>query len=916
MVAKTKKKEYEYIRIISLDGSGFFGETNPSAFRNGKLNKDFFSGVLDDSLDTKQLLRIYGRHRSEIKYPCVTKDGLCRAIVSVSFNYTVGDLTLAEIRETLYREGFEIDGVRYVRYKRSAGASRDGRCLFIAEPLYEDMMKWSSLDLSAENVSDQASWQAYTALTLSSVESYITLPKKAFLIIPDRTSVFCEKSVCVKKDSKEGLIATEEETEIENVIWDGEALLDVSEFERFGYKDKGMMLLRNRFFKTCAFNTNLQKWFKDNNITEIRQLAGYTTARKIEDIKIVVTESSVKYLKFMPKGMKLGEAFKRWLDAVYEGSLTLVFGVVKTDKPPFYMEGAMTYTNYQLLNTIPIARENMQRFIDRSFFELSRIQNDSMFLRYQINYLSSTRIKDLETVDAENYRRKTVMDMLFKTPDFENTEFYSALRGDVVKHFKRRMKKGRVLINGNYETLLGNPYEFLVATIDKSYEPAKPLLLGDGEVYTKRFDDGEELLGARNPHITMGNLFLAKNKKCEEIDEYFNLTDDIVCVNAIGSNLQQRLNGCDYDSDTMLVTNDEILIDGVKLCYEDLYVPVCKVDPVGKAEYSSSAVDLARLDRAIAENEIGNIINLSQFLNCLFWHRLKEGEYLDNLKPLYREICKLAVLSGMEIDKAKRLYDVDKYSVLRKLTRYRNKFKEEHGDLPNFYYFIIGNEDKIHEDNTANLNTPMAYIYDSVEAYNAISTRIKRVSLLSLFDLDIIDKDTNDSHRKATIIDAVTKAHKQLKLLKIKERDDEDTKRITRVKRAEIFSECIETVAKNIKNDHTLYLLLNEIDKAKDRDVSGAKSLLFACILYEENGRLFSKIKTPEDYHCVDLVRYTGKKENMEKYFFEDVYGYPHHVIIDGHPPVTKTIKLMLSGDDHYFVDENGTPVPKKFLKI
>ena len=41
-----------------------------------------------------------------------------------------------------------------------------------------------------------------------------------------------------------------------------------------------MMLLRNRFFKTCAFNTNLQKWFEDNNIKEIRQLAGYTTARK------------------------------------------------------------------------------------------------------------------------------------------------------------------------------------------------------------------------------------------------------------------------------------------------------------------------------------------------------------------------------------------------------------------------------------------------------------------------------------------------------------------------------------------------------------------------------------------------------------------------------------------------------------
>ena len=44
-----------------------------------------------------------------------------------------------EIREQLYTHGFDIDGIHYVRYKRSAGSSRDGRCLFIAEPLYQDM---------------------------------------------------------------------------------------------------------------------------------------------------------------------------------------------------------------------------------------------------------------------------------------------------------------------------------------------------------------------------------------------------------------------------------------------------------------------------------------------------------------------------------------------------------------------------------------------------------------------------------------------------------------------------------------------------------------------------------------------------------------------------------------------------------
>ena len=62
-------------------------------------------------------------------------------------------------------------------------------------------------------------------------------------------------------------IITEEETEVENVIWDGQGLLDVSVFEDNELEDYGMLLLRNRFFKSCAFCTRLQDWFKDNGIT-------------------------------------------------------------------------------------------------------------------------------------------------------------------------------------------------------------------------------------------------------------------------------------------------------------------------------------------------------------------------------------------------------------------------------------------------------------------------------------------------------------------------------------------------------------------------------------------------------------------------------------------------------------------------
>ena len=53
----------------------------------------------------------------------------------------------------------------------------------------------------------------------------------------------------------------------------------------------------------------------------------------MNDIKLVITESSLKYLKFMPPKTSYKKGFKRWLDAAYEGKDESVFGVVKTASP-------------------------------------------------------------------------------------------------------------------------------------------------------------------------------------------------------------------------------------------------------------------------------------------------------------------------------------------------------------------------------------------------------------------------------------------------------------------------------------------------------------------------------------------------------------------------------------------------------
>ena len=71
---------------------------------------------------------------------------------------------------------------------------------------------------------------------------------------------------------------------------------------------------------------------------------------------------------------------------------------------------------------------------------------------------------------------------------------------------------------------------------------------------------------------------------------------------------------------------------------------------------SKSGQTLSGLDHDMSENKIGEIVNLSQKLNSIIWNEMKGGAPKEKILEIYNDVCKLAVLSGLEIDKAKRAY--------------------------------------------------------------------------------------------------------------------------------------------------------------------------------------------------------------------------------------------------------------------
>ena len=128
---------------------------------------------------------------------------------------------------------------------------------------------------------------------------------------------------------------------------------------------------------------------------------------------------------------------------------------------------------------------------------------------------------------------------------FAKTKLYNDFKNDLVRSLVNNLRDGRVLVNGNYSTLFGNGMEMLKAAVGQFDGTSE--LVGN-QIRSTRFPYWTDILGSRSPHVTMGDIALFKNVRNENYDKYFNLSKAIVCVNSIGENILQRLQGADRQS--------------------------------------------------------------------------------------------------------------------------------------------------------------------------------------------------------------------------------------------------------------------------------------------------------------------------------------------------------------------------------
>lgn len=727
----------ENYRILSPDASFIYGELMYKGKFEYELNDKYyikhFNNSFDFSLDNIHLQELFEKKNYK---PYTNEYGsFIDVIINLTFdkkfkprkpkegeeqsNNTLTRKSTFELREYFYENGFDFNKHHYVRYKRSCGSSRQGACLFIREDYYGEMTKWSDAGLTPTiDKASIASWEAYRALSLSSIEDIIDIPLKNILFIKDKEVTFKDKVIVISSNENKEIIAEESENEeITNTIWDGEALIDESLFpEIYKNANKAMILLRNKFFKSCAFRTEIQK-FIENNIESMNKLNKecIVFTDDLKDIKMIVTSTSLKFIKFMAGGFTKGN-IKTWYDN--SGS---TFGIVKHDKKTHHFDGRMVETSYQLINTLNLDEKKANALLDNSVkYNMKVWRKTSKELPLALIYhLEKAHTRDnLDSTPDPNdiiSRGDIILEVFKKNTDIMRTPYAVDYIDQSVKSIKIALRNGNILIDGTNAVLFGNGAELLCSLKDdfdiKDYldNPEKRFLQLN-TIYSKRFKDKETIVGARSPHITMGNLLVCKNDRNNSfINKYFpNLSKEIVCVNAIGENIQHKLNGCDYDSDTMLLTNDEYVVNAAIENYDKFLVPVCKIKPLENA-IDDSLKDLSEeerrlkllvnLDYTSSNNMIGHIVNASQVLNSVLWDEFNNSDTKEVNKELYKKICILAVLSGVEIDSAKKTFDINIKKYISTINNSENKrpyfFKDTYFErLEEEFRWLIKNSDK------------------------------------------------------------------------------------------------------------------------------------------------------------------------------------------------------------------------------
>ena len=629
-----------------------------------KFSRDIlYSATIPYSLETIRAERNYINEWERIDGKWYTK-----LFINVNFTkpYKVDGKVEKDklgIRQDLYVNGFILDGVKYKMFKRGGSKARTASAIFIKEYAYDELFNRCLLGLKFEEneLCDLTSKNAYISLIMSGIIGTINIKKEEILIIDDvmGKKMRVRASVTERNSNNEIVVNEYDDYEVQNNMTDGQGLLDESVFERYEItRGHSVALLRQDFTKCACFNTKLQAYYKEHNIIKVYDMfRGWVDSK---DIKLVITPSACKFLKFSNKFESKKECYLHWWNNIDD-----VFGVVKTDHIGNY--GYANRLSYQMINSLELNYDEVKEIAKDEIEYITKLKNNCL-RRKNINNSSSKEKKKLKEVFEDmtyfmNYIGNNapdkltgdmLQDILSVNSDFRFTKKFKDYKSKMIENYVADVKTGKIRIkNSLYAILFSCPETMLRQTTQK--EMVTDCISTGWEVYCPRYKDKQELCMIRNPQINSGNIGYVTNTYHDEY-KWFNLSEFVVCLNTYDVDVMNRLQGCDFDIDSALLIPHKVIVEKAKEC-QKYPTPINGIK--GSIELKrDNMLELANLDHYLGSSTrtIGQIVNKSAICNAYMWNAISHKENPERIQKFYEASSMLSSFSQIAIDMAKKSF--------------------------------------------------------------------------------------------------------------------------------------------------------------------------------------------------------------------------------------------------------------------
>ena len=537
----------------------------------------------------------------------------------------------------LYKQGLMLNGKKFERFSCSAGQARVSTVTFCDSETKVKLDKILDNGRNLEKELVPSKFNAYKGLSTSAT---IPVSTPRFCVVPDYES---ETKVRVNFVTETGLQEDDiiEEKEITQLFnrFDGQGLVSYEMAKQWAEELKldyvpAQWCVRQSFCKGMLNTFPIHEFCEQINSGNYRIKTSYKDENdnpKIVDLRqvdVILTESQ---LKLWDSWDSIEEYQENCEKNKLEWGISL--HSPKKDKDILKM-------NYQFLQTLHLGKSDIEKICEKFVDWITGVTSENVY--YTMLFLLGTEVTEDKMLAYVEKGENAWVKALILNPTIINDRFIKKKVYDLIKNKIRSGCLGEILLNGNFQTLVSDPYAMMQYVCGLEVTG----LLGKREYYSNYWNEkGVKVVDSMRAPLTYRSEHLLLNLvHNDEVDYWYRYNYTGIIVNIHGSETMNWA-GSDFDYDIIATTSDPTVIKGV---YQN-ELPVVYEPPKSK-KIKFTEEDLFKSDVFSFGSAIGAITNKSTSGYALLG-QLEQGtrEYEVTMNRI--KMC--TKLQSAQIDKAK-----------------------------------------------------------------------------------------------------------------------------------------------------------------------------------------------------------------------------------------------------------------------